>query len=66
MLDGDGDGTGGDDGVFGDEEADAFFRLLGDGDGDRDVDGQDYGRFGAALFSSALPPPGASVAASRA
>lgn len=31
---------------FGASEADSFFRLFGDSDGDRDVDGQDYGRFG--------------------
>ncbi len=30
----------------GDSNNDAFFRLFGDTDGDRDVDGQDYGRFG--------------------
>lgn len=30
----------------GDSNNDAFFRLYGDSDGDRDVDGQDYGRFG--------------------
>ena len=40
--------------VFGDGggENDAFFRLLGDSDGDRDVDGQDYGRFGLAFNST--------------
>ena len=31
---------------FGEAAADSFFRLFGDSDGDRDVDGQDYGRFG--------------------
>ncbi|WP_147866093.1 YncE family protein [Stieleria maiorica] len=30
---------------------DEFFRFFGDSDGDRDVDGQDYGRFGLSLFS---------------
>lgn len=45
-LDGNRDGAGGDPYVFGDAEADAFFRYFGDSDGDRDVDGQDYGRFG--------------------
>ena len=37
--------------VFGEGSGsnDAFFRLLGDSDGDRDVDGQDYGRFGLAF-----------------
>lgn len=39
-LDGDQDGTPG--GIA----IDQFFRLYGDSDGDRDVDGQDYGRFG--------------------
>ncbi|MCA9140968.1 MAG: hypothetical protein KDB00_29555, partial [Planctomycetales bacterium] len=29
---------------------DNFFRLFGDTDGDRDVDGQDYGRFGLAFL----------------
>ncbi|QDV47069.1 Lectin C-type domain protein [Stieleria neptunia] len=41
-----------DDHVFGAEEADGFFRLYGDTDGDRDVDGQDYGRFGLAFLKS--------------
>jgi hypothetical protein len=39
QLDGDGDGTAGGDHV------DAFFRLFGDSDGDRDVDLLDLGRF---------------------
>jgi hypothetical protein len=38
-LDGDGDGSAGGD------SADAFFRLYGDSDGDRDVDWLDLGRF---------------------
>ena len=38
-LDGDGDGTAGGD------RSDAFFRLYGDSDGDRDVDLRDLGRF---------------------
>ena len=37
---------------IGDEEADAFFRLFGDADGDRDVDGQDYGRFGLTFLQT--------------
>lgn len=37
---------------FGSEEADVFFRLYGDSDGDRDVDGQDYGRFGLTFLKS--------------
>lgn len=44
-LDGDADGFAGGDHEFGDTEVDAFFRLFGDSDGDRDVDAQDYGRF---------------------
>ncbi|MCS7466898.1 hypothetical protein NZK35_09600 [Stieleria sp. ICT_E10.1] len=46
IMDGDADGASGDDYVFGSQAADAFFRFFGDTDGDRDVDGQDYGRFG--------------------
>ncbi len=38
--------------VFGDQAADRLFRLYGDSDGDRDVDGQDYGRFGLAFLST--------------
>ena len=38
-LDGDGDGSAGGD------RADGFYRLFGDGDGDRDVDLRDLGRF---------------------
>ncbi|MDV6033296.1 MAG: hypothetical protein F9B45_25055 [Phycisphaera sp. RhM] len=45
VLDGNGDGTAADH-VFGNEATDNFFRFFGDSDGDRDVDGQDYGRFG--------------------
>ncbi|QDV40832.1 Subtilisin NAT precursor [Stieleria neptunia] len=37
---------------FGDTPSDLFFRLFGDTDGDRDVDGQDYGRFGLSFLSS--------------
>jgi hypothetical protein len=35
---------------------DSFFRLFGDTDGDRDVDGQDYGRFGLSFLKSAGTP----------
>ncbi|MEL6108600.1 MAG: GEVED domain-containing protein, partial [Planctomycetota bacterium] len=42
--------------VFGDQEADAFFRYFGDSDGDRDSDGQDYGRFGLAFLTSTGDP----------
>lgn len=38
--------------LFGDQANDSFFRLLGDTDGDRDVDGQDYGRFGLTFLKS--------------
>ena len=51
-LDGNRDGSDGDPYVFGDEEADAFFRFFGDSDGDRDVDAQDYGRFGLSFLKS--------------
>ncbi|QDV46619.1 hypothetical protein Enr13x_65280 [Stieleria neptunia] len=43
--------------VHGAVEADRFFRLFGDTDGDRDVDGQDYGRFGLSF----LQPMGVSA-----
>ncbi|MDV6028999.1 MAG: hypothetical protein F9B45_02595 [Phycisphaera sp. RhM] len=52
-LDGNRDGTVGDDYTFGAEEADQFFRFFGDSDGDGDVDGQDYGRFGLTFLKSA-------------
>ena len=39
------------DAVFGAQAADNFFRRFGATDLDRDVDGQDYGRFGSAIFS---------------
>ncbi|QDV40253.1 hypothetical protein Enr13x_00590 [Stieleria neptunia] len=42
--------------TFGDEEADRFFRLFGDRDGDRDVDGQDYQRFGQTFMKSVGEP----------
>jgi autotransporter-associated beta strand protein len=45
LLDGDGDGQPGGDRVFGNQLADAFFRLFGDSDGDRDVDNLDFARF---------------------
>jgi hypothetical protein len=38
--------------IFGELPTDLFFRLFGDTDGDRDVDGQDYGRFGLAFLKS--------------
>ncbi|QDV84799.1 S8 family serine peptidase [Stieleria magnilauensis] len=39
-----------DDFAFGESATDRFFRLYGDSDGDRDVDGQDYGRFGRSFL----------------
>ncbi|MEL6107425.1 MAG: VCBS domain-containing protein [Planctomycetota bacterium] len=42
--------------VAGGPDTDDFFRLFGDTDGDRDVDGQDYGRFGLTFFQSAGDP----------
>ncbi|QDV44463.1 FG-GAP repeat protein [Stieleria neptunia] len=41
------------DGTPGGRYVDEFFRLFGDSDGDRDVDGQDYGRFGLSFLKSA-------------
>ena len=38
--------------LTGGQNADNFFRFFGDSDGDRDVDGQDYGRFGIAFLST--------------
>ena len=35
---------------FGTTANDQFFRFFGDSDGDRDTDGQDYGRFAETLF----------------
>ncbi|WP_197455925.1 S8 family serine peptidase [Stieleria neptunia] len=37
---------------FGDNATDLLFRFFGDTDGDRDVDGQDYGRFGLGFLKS--------------
>ncbi|MCA9138255.1 MAG: right-handed parallel beta-helix repeat-containing protein, partial [Planctomycetales bacterium] len=51
-LDGNRDGTVGDDFVFGADQADQFFRLFGDSDGDGDVDAQDYGQFGLSFLKS--------------
>jgi hypothetical protein len=46
QLDGNRNGTAGDNYVFGAVAADKFFRYFGDMDGDRDVDATDYGRLG--------------------
>lgn len=53
-LDANQDGITGDDFIFGDRASDKFFRFFGDTDGDRDVDGQDYGRFGLSFLSSSV------------
>jgi hypothetical protein len=45
QLDGDGNGTGGDNYRFGDDAADSFYRLYGDADGDGDVDPIDLFNF---------------------
>ena len=37
--------------MIGDQASDAFFALFGDSDSDRDVEGQDYGRFGNAFLT---------------
>jgi hypothetical protein len=44
-LDGDGDGISGGEYRFGHPASNAFFRLYGDSDGDRDVDNLDFARF---------------------
>lgn len=38
--------------AFGAAAVDGFFSQFGDSDGDRDVDGQDYGRFGLSFLKS--------------
>jgi len=48
-LDGNGDGTAGDDYVLIGTPANKLFRLFGDADGDGDVDAQDFGAFRAAF-----------------
>ncbi|QDV43655.1 hypothetical protein Enr13x_35120 [Stieleria neptunia] len=56
ILDGDGDQLSGGTFAFGVAETDGFFALYGDSDGDRDVDGQDYGRFGLTFLKSENDP----------
>ncbi|MEL6104731.1 MAG: GEVED domain-containing protein [Planctomycetota bacterium] len=41
---------------FGTVADDHFFRFFGDSDGDRDTDGQDYGRFAETLFKESTDP----------
>jgi len=48
-LDGDGNGTGGDDYVVVGTPANGLYRLFGDSDGDGDVDAQDFGAFRGAF-----------------
>lgn len=42
--------------TFGDQEADAFYRLLGDNDGDRDNDVTDLGQFGLTFRKNSTMP----------
>lgn len=42
--------------VWGQQSVDAFFRMFGDTDGDRDVDGQDYGRFALSFLKPNIDP----------
>ncbi|WP_372895415.1 LamG-like jellyroll fold domain-containing protein [Stieleria sp.] len=51
-IDGDSDGLQGGAYAIGNVESDAFFAHFGDTDGDRDVDGQDYGRFGLSFLKN--------------
>lgn len=55
-LDGNDDGLEGGDYSFGTQAVDNFFALFGDADGDRDVDGQDYGRFALTYLKSQGDP----------
>ena len=52
QLDGDHDGLQGGGYLYGDSAIDQFFAFYGDSDGDRDVDGQDYGRFGLSFLKT--------------
>ena len=56
LVDVDHSGTGGGLYELGETESDGFFRLFGDSDGDRDVDGQDFGRFALTLQKAAGQP----------
>ena len=53
LLDGDSDGVAGGSFLFGDTIDEQFFRFYGDIDGDRDVDGLDFGQFRTTFFKSA-------------
>ena len=52
QLDGDGDGTGGDDYVLTGSVANGLFRLFGDVNGDGSVSGGDFGAFRLAFGTS--------------
>ncbi len=56
QLDGNGDGTGGDDFVRGAVEADAFFRLFGDTNGNRITTGAEFGQIRLSLNRTAPDP----------
>jgi hypothetical protein len=60
-LDGDGDGTSGDNYVFGDEAVDMFFRKYGDNDGNNTVNLFDFAAF-RATFGVAPGQPGYNAA----
>ena len=49
LLDADRNGTGGGEQLYGNQATDNFFRLFGDGNGDRSVDFADFGLFGTAF-----------------
>lgn len=55
-LDGNADGSGGDAHIFGAQATDNFFRIFGDSDGNRGVDGQDLGRFGLTFLKRTGDP----------
>jgi len=57
QMDGDGNGTGGDNHRFGDDAMERFYRLYGDADGDGDVDPTDIFNF----FVPALSTPSANL-----
>ena len=44
------------DDTFGESASDQFFGLFGDSDGDRDVDGKDYGQFGLSFLRPLTDP----------
>lgn len=56
MLDGASSGIGGSNTMFGDEEADAFYRLFGDGDGNRAVNFADFTEFRRTFGLEATDP----------